>query len=235
MVKHSGGSFGLIRRLVHRSKACRPLHRYSVMAASRQQNRHRRWRVSAMPVLFVAVASSAAIVLFATIQTSSARFAATTSNEGNLFTSALIEVDVESETERQAQLFLEGTGLYPGRSLQNCLRIVDNSSIENVNIRLFAPLYEGELGRFFEITITEAETVDGSCVPDEDGSVVFAGTLADFASQHDSFASGLPLTARSNGNGVTDVALMVTGGLLDDNDAQGLTLAYDVLLEIRPA
>lgn len=110
--------------------------RYTDMAALR--------RAVVAPLLILVVIGSAAVVLLATVQTSSANFAARTANEGNLFTSALVSVDVESPTERQAQLFLTGTDLYPGKQLQNCLLIVDQSSVDAVDYRLFSPAIGGD-------------------------------------------------------------------------------------------
>lgn len=187
-----------------------------------------------MPLLAMGIIISAAIVAVATVQTSSARFAARTTNEGNLFTSAAVNIDVDSDSpaDRQAELFLDGSGLYPGRELENCLRIVDLSSVSNLDVRLFAPLIEGELGRFFKLTISMAQTVDDECAPVESGPLVFAGTLAEFAAQYDSFSNGLELEQAANGK---DIALLVTGALVDENEAQGLTVAYDILLEARPA
>lgn len=213
------------------------MSRYSAMAASRQRQRLGGLRRKlAMPALGVAVAISAAVVLVATAQTSSARFQATTSNEGNLFTSAVVSIDVESETvtERQAELFLDGTGLSPGRAIENCLQVIDQSSVENVDARLFVATLEGELGQYFEFTVSLADMEDGRCGGEANAELLFSGTLAEFASLHDSYATGLLLPQRA-GTGGGDMALLVTGSLVNDNAAQGLSVAYDVLLEARPA
>ncbi|MGH1491033.1 MAG: hypothetical protein ACRBK7_16835 [Acidimicrobiales bacterium] len=184
------------------------------------------------PILIVATVVSAAVVLFAAAETSSARFLGRTDNQGNLWTSALIELDVTSEIENQAQLFLNGSNLYPGQPLENCLRIIDSSSLDEIDYRLFAPATEGELDRFLNITISTAQLADDQCIPDEAGEVLFQGTLRELATQHNSFSSGLRLDAALH---QAEVALHVEGALVDVNEAQGLTVSYDVVLEARPA
>jgi hypothetical protein len=188
-------------------------------------------RAALAPLLILVALGSAAVVLMATARTSSANYAARTTNEGNLFTSAPVSVDVESPTERQAQLFLEGTGLYPGKQLENCLRIVDRSSVDAVDYRLFSPAIEGELGAYFEISITVATVSDETCQPDPEGEVVFTGTLGEFAGRHESFETGLVLEPPDPG---TELALFVEGALMASDEAQGLRVSYDVVLEVRP-
>ncbi len=169
------------------------------------------------------------MVIIATASTSSAQFSATTGNSNNTWTAAQLDLDIESAQE----LFLDGTGLYPGLELENCFIVRYTGSLDGVDVRIHAAAGSGGLQRYFDLSL---EVGTGSSTDCSDfrpiGEPAFEGTLRMFADRHRSFESGLLL---ASGVASGD-ALMVraSGSVIDDNGAQGLDGRFVARIEARP-
>ncbi len=169
------------------------------------------------------VAASAVIVVLATASTSSARFAARTDNDTNLWQAATLDLDVRSGR----QLFLDADGLYPGLELQNCVVVRYGGSIR-ADIHLRTVDRSGSLPRFFDVEV-EAGRGDATDCSD------FVGDRTLYTGRLDGLASGGDLLLATNvGDGHT-VTLRVSGRLIDTNAAQGTVGRYDAVVEATPS
>lgn len=171
----------------------------------------------------------AVVVILATASTSSARFAARTDSENNVWTAARLEIEARSAE----QLFLDGAGLYPGLELENCISITYRGSVDKVDLRLHNQSTTGSLDQFFEISIEIGSGVQDDCSDFEPiGGPAFTGTLRGFSEQHDGFTSGLLLTNELVNE--ESIALRIRGTVADTNEAQGLDGRFVAVVEARP-
>jgi len=183
------------------------------------------WRRAGILLLFVC----AAVVITATASTSSARFVANTDNDNNFWEAANLELEVDGAQN----LFLEGSGLYPGLMVENCFVVTYFGTIDGVDIRVHSQGQGGSLGRFFELTIQTGSGTASDCSDFEaGGQPAFSGTLSTFSARHGSFESGLLLAAdMADGDQIT---VRASGALRNDNAAQGLSGRFVAVVEARP-
>lgn len=180
-------------------------------------------------VAFLVLAASAVVVILATASTSSARFAAQTSNANNLWEAAHLDLDVEST----GQLFLDGEGLYPELVLENCIIITYKGTVDGVDIRLHTPEATGSLAPLFNLGIEIGSGTATDCSDfQSSGQAAFTGTVRSLAAEHGSFGTGLLLASDvDDGQRLT---LRASGSVADTNRAQGLGSRFVVFVEARP-
>ncbi len=169
------------------------------------------------------------VVVLATASTSSARFSAQTDNQSNLFQAATMELTVDSGR----QLFLDGTGLYPGLELENCIVVTYRGSLDDIDVRLSATRTAGTLDRFFDLDLEIGTGSLTDCSDFRTRGSLFSGTLADLEARHASYPTGLILAA-SISDGAT-VTVRASGRLQDTNDAQGVAGQFLATVEARQA
>lgn len=162
--------------------------------------------------------------------TTSARFSASTENTGNVWETAKLSLDVADRSGDAVELFLDAANLYPGLIVRNCVEVTINTSLPTVAARLHGQVVQSSpLAELFDVVV---EVLDSSanCSDDEPGERLFLGTLAELIDRHGSFAEGLVVSSEP----VEALTLRFTGSVRDTNAAQGLELAYLVVMEARP-
>lgn len=190
---------------------------------------------NSMGVILVSVVLLGAIgfVVFSSIETSSARVAASTDSSGFL-AAGTIEIGRSATT---SEFFFDAGNLYPGRTVVGCIEIDYTGSIE-AGLRLTARIDGGSgLDRYIDLSV--ATRSDGICPDDTNASAardlteIYAGGLDAFWQTHNSYATGLEITSSMRaGDGVAVVAIVE---VVDDNDAAGTTTDLTFVFESRPS
>ncbi|HVY77606.1 MAG TPA: hypothetical protein VG898_03780 [Solirubrobacterales bacterium] len=119
-------------------------------------------------------------------------FSSQTDNPGNVVTAGSVTL---ADNDSGAAVYAL-TGAKPGDSQSSCITVTYSGSLD-ASVRLYTPSTIGPLGTSVDLKI-EPGTQTGSptfpsCTgftPDA-GGAIFEGTLASFASEHDSFATGV--------------------------------------------
>jgi hypothetical protein len=139
-------------------------------------------------------------------------------------------IALESTTSKQQFLF-DTTDLYPGRAVEGCVELDYLGSIPGT-IRLFAmPATSTGLDRFidFEVAVSDSR---GGCVDEAARVMLFDGRLDRFWRAHDRYANGLILGEEVESG--SRISVHARAELADDNDAQGRTIDFSMLVEVRP-
>ena len=80
--------------------------------------------------------------------------------------------------------------------------------------------------------VVEVSDAPGGCAAFGDGRQIYAGRLDRFWRDHDRFGTGLTMGERIDNGSST--ALRVTAEVVDDDDAQGRTVEFTMIVEVRP-
>lgn len=191
------------------------------------------WKSVGIIAVAVVLLGAVGFVIFSSIETSSARVAASTDSNGFL-AAGTIEI---SRPATSSEFFFDADNLYPGRSVVGCIEIAYSGSIE-AGLRLTARVDAGSgLDRYIDLSVAIRD--DGVC-PDDmneaatgDLAEVYVGRLNTFWQAHSSYASGLEIApSLSAGDGVAVVAVV---DVVDDNDAAGKTIDLTFVFESRPS
>ncbi|MFW2381827.1 MAG: hypothetical protein ACN4GZ_08730 [Acidimicrobiales bacterium] len=180
-----------------------------------------------------AVMVAALVLVWSSLTTASARFSGSTSNENSLFTAAAVDVVVGTPGVDATELRIDGDGLYPGRVVQRCLPVKFIGSIDGVAVRLMGRSQGGTgLEQFVQTTVETGSGTDNECADFSPEQTVFQGSLDSLWRSHGNFASGLDIMASADDGEQTTVRVQVE--VESNNDAQGLTSAFSLLIEARP-
>jgi hypothetical protein len=175
----------------------------------------------------VCVVGAVVVLVWSALTTSSARVSASTEAAG-FFSSGTIELDSPTS---QRQFLFDVADLYPGRSVEGCVEFDYTGSIPGT-VRLFAtPVDSTGLDRFIDLEVA-VSTAPGGCDAFVEELVLFDDGLDTFWRTHDSYGSGLTI-GESIPSG-SRLALWSRATLDDDNDAQGRTIDFSMLVEVRP-
>lgn len=184
--------------------------------------------------VFLAAIAALALgtTLLYSVRTSGAQFAASTENSSNEFWAGQIDV----QTNLPQAVLLTSDSLYPGLQIHECMDVAYVGTVTDVSTRMYADAVEGGLAEFLDITVELADSVipcsDFELSRAESGSsVIYEGTLAEFASLHNNFGSGYDLGLSQPGD---TVSLRLTAQVRDNNAAQGLAADFSFFLEGRP-
>lgn len=118
-------------------------------------------------------------------------FSSQTDNPGNVVTAGTVTL-----TDDDGDSALYGlTAAKPGDSATSCIRVVYGGTLA-ATVRLYTPSTIGALGQYVDLKIepgTQASPSFPSCTgfTADSGGALYDGTLAGFATAHDSFANGL--------------------------------------------
>ena len=117
-------------------------------------------------------------------------FSSQTDNPGNVVTAGSVTL---ADNDAGSALYAL-TAAKPGESQTSCIKVTYTGSL-NANVRIYTPSTIGELGPFVNLKIeggSQTSPTFPSCTgftPDS-GGALFEGTLAAFATEHNSFATG---------------------------------------------
>lgn len=118
-------------------------------------------------------------------------FSSQTDNPGNVVTAGTVTL---ADNDGGSALY-SLTAAKPGDSAASCIRVVYTGTLA-ATVKLYTPSSIGDLGPYVNLKVepgTQASPSFPSCTgftPDA-GAALFDGTLASFATAHNSFANGL--------------------------------------------
>jgi hypothetical protein len=145
---------------------------------------HTRTKVLRTLGVFAVLAALAATGVFSA-------FSSQTDNPGNVVTAGTVTL---SDNDGDSALY-SLTAAKPGDSATSCIRVSYTGTLA-ATVKLFTPSTIGALGPYVDLTIepgTQASPSFPSCTgftPDA-GGPLFSGTLASFATAHDSYTNGI--------------------------------------------
>ena len=189
-----------------------------------------RRRLPAAMVIALLLGMSGAATLV--LHQSRAAFTATTTNAGNTFTAATIDL---SDDDSGAAAFAV-SGQLPGDTGQRCFQLTYGGNAP-ATVKLFvdATTYGGALGPYLDVTIQEGSGSSFSEAPEcstfISSSTIYSGTLAALAAGHTDFATGVGTFAPATA-GVTR-AYRISYLMRDDNGGQGTAASVDFVWEAR--
>ncbi len=191
-------------------------------------------RVLALGLASFAVIVAGALFVWSGVTTASGRIAATTRNDSSLLTAAEIDLVVDGGSEvASSGLLIDAAGLYPGLQLQRCFEVTYLGTAEGVPVRLFGQAGEGSgLEAFIDTTVDLGTGSQNDCEDFVAANEVFGGTLESLWQQHNSFETALPLMPAAQDGESSWVRVSVE--VMDDNEAQNLTTAFWLVIEVRP-
>lgn len=184
------------------------------------------------------VLAAAGTLVWSSVATTSARFAATTEAR-SLFEAADIELRLGDATSAEpgaaasAAVQIEAAQLAPGVTVERCLPITYRGSLDDVRVRLHAERAGGSgLERYVQAVLIAGTGTGPDCGDFGAAREVYRGTLEALWASHGSFEEGIALLdGAADGTSLTvRVELAVVGG----NEAQGLDSAFWLVLEARP-
>lgn len=200
-----------------------------------------RWRATAIGFAAAGLLAGAGVVVASVVEQAEGRFGGMTSNEGSLFSAAVIDVALASGTvgpdgalvespDAPTKLALDVENMTPAAVADRCLTAVYHGQVDDVTVVL-SGRREGEAGldQFLQLRITTGRGLDPSCADFEPESVVYEGTLADLFDAYAADGFRVELAAAA-GDGEA-VTFQVDLQLIDDNAAQGLELWYWLTIE----
>lgn len=118
-------------------------------------------------------------------------FSSQTENPGNVITAGTVAISNNSGGTALYSL----TGAKPGESETSCIKVTYTGSL-NATVKVYTPSTIGELGPYVNLKIesgTQASSTYPSCTgfTPASGGTVFEGTLTAFATEHNSYATGV--------------------------------------------
>lgn len=204
-----------------------------IAASSEQPDRTTRFGLAALVAMCSTVLVAVAFLIWSSMTTASARFAASTSNENSLLTAASVDIVVGGAGGSSAALRIEGDGLYPGRIVERCLPVTFRGTIDGVSVRLMGRLEGGTgLGQFIATEIDRGTGSDENCQDFVADIPVYRGPLDQLWLDHPTFAEGLRLLPAAVDGETTTMRVRLE--VESDNDAQGRTTDFSLIVEGRP-
>lgn len=204
-----------------------------IAASPELPDRTSRSGVGALAVLSSVLLVAVALLVWSSITTASARFAASTTNESSLFEAASIDVVVGGPEGGSSALRIDGDGLYPGLVIERCLPVGYRGTLDGASVRLIGRDDGGTgLARYVTTEIDRGSGSLSSCEDFTADRTIFRGSLEQLWQDHGRFATGLELMSSAvDGD---SVVMRVRLEVVSDNDAQGLTTAFSLVVEGRP-
>jgi predicted ribosomally synthesized peptide with SipW-like signal peptide len=161
-------------------------------------------------------------------------FSSSTDNPGNVITAGTVKLE---DNDGGTALY-SITGAKPGDTKTSCIKVTYTGTLP-ATVKLFTPSTIGELGPYVNLKIeagTQATSTFPTCTgftPAATGPVVYEGTLAAFATEHNSFATGITTNPASQTKWETNnsVVYQVTATLSSSapEAAQGKTTGSHII------
>lgn len=181
-----------------------------------------------------------ALVSTLVIRTSEAAFTARTTNEGNAFEAASIELG-DTATDALFRIGFNSGDLLPGATVENCIPLTydGGDAYPDTPVRLYSPSAAvGDLASWLDV---EVEVGSGGSFDDCSGFVadssIFAGDLVGTATAWETrsdYASGADVWTPAPGDEARTVKVTVDFAAEADDSAQGATATdLDFVFEVR--
>jgi predicted ribosomally synthesized peptide with SipW-like signal peptide len=119
-------------------------------------------------------------------------FSSQTDNPGNVITAGTVTLE---DNDGGSALYVMNTAK-PGESKTSCIKVTYKGSLP-ATVKLLTPSTIGELGPYVNLKVeagTQTTSTFPSCTeftPASTGATVYEGTLSAFATEHNSFATGI--------------------------------------------
>ena len=151
-------------------------------------------------------------------------FSSSTTNPSNRFETGTVTL---ADNDSGAALY-DATNQKPGVALERCIKLTYTGSLDS-SVRLYTSDTIGNVGAYTNLKIeagTQASSAFPSCTgfTADAGGPLYDGTLAGFASAHNSYANGLsdfPGTSATKWVANDAVVYRITVSAQDDNNAAG--------------
>lgn len=153
-----------------------------------------------------------------------AAFSATTSNTGNQISAGTVDIE---DNDAGATLYSVDNAK-PGPAVEKCIKVTYTGSLDS-DVKLYTPSTLSSLAPMLDLEImpgTQASATFPNCTGFVPGSAaVYTGTLAAFAGQHSSYATGLLHFPAGQTRWATNDAVVyrVRIAVQDTDAAQGLS------------
>ena len=154
--------------------------------------RRGRRSLNGLALQLAAVALSFILIALLVVTSSRQAFVAQNDNVSNQVTAAAVDL---TDNDSSTAMFANVTGLMPGTNVDRCIDVTYTGSADPTAVLLYinaAPT--GTLGPYLNLTIDiGADTADPyrTCTGFSSSSTLYTGTLADFATNRGSYATGL--------------------------------------------
>jgi hypothetical protein len=148
--------------------------------------------LNGLALQLAAVALSFILIALLVVTSSRQAFVAQNDNVSNQVTAAAVDL---TDNDSSTAMFANVTGLMPGTNVDRCIDVTYTGSVDPTAVLLYinaAPT--GTLGPYLNLTIDiGADTADPyrTCTGFSSSSTLYTGTLADFATNRGSYATGL--------------------------------------------
>jgi hypothetical protein len=187
----------------------------------------RRRSLNGLALQLSAVALSFILVSLLVVTSSHAAFVAQTVNPGNHAGAGAVHL--ADDDAGNAMFTVDG--LTPGNRVERCITVTYTGTVDPGTVRLYVPSPPtGTLAPFLDLTVAIADA-SASCAAFGTGTTLFTGTLGDFATARNSWATGLG-TWDPAGAPETRAFRFVLE-VHDDQAAQGLTSDFGFTWETR--
>jgi hypothetical protein len=199
--------------------------------ASAATRRGRR-SLNALALQLAAVALSYIVIALLVVTSSRAAFVAQNDNVTNQVTAAAVDL---TDNDSSTAMFNNVTGLMPGTNVDKCIDVTYTGSVDPTAVLLYsngAPT--GTLAPYLNLTIDiGADTADPfrTCTAFVSSSTIYNGTLADFATNRGSYATGLSTWDPVGSPETRTFRFRIS--VQDDAAAEGLTTTFGFSWETR--
>jgi hypothetical protein len=180
-----------------------------------------------------AVALSFILIAILVVTSSRAAFVAQNDNTLNKVTSASILL---TDNDSSSAMFNNVPGLMPGTPVDRCIDVTYTGDVNPTAVMLYAAgVPTGTLAPYLDLTIeigTDSTPVFGDCTGFVSSGTIFTGgTLADFATAHSAYASGMTTWDPAVTGEVKTFHFRLT--VKDDNNAANKTTTFGFSWETR--
>jgi hypothetical protein len=154
-------------------------------------------------------------------QASNAAFTATTDNPGNSWASGDV-VLTDDDGGGVGSAMFAATNLKPGSTGERCITVTYSGSLD-ASVKLYASAGGTGLAQYLDLTVEQGSSTSpfGDCSTfSADGSPVYNGTVAGFATAHNNYGSGWGSFTPSGGTPDDKKTYRITYTLQDNNLAQ---------------
>jgi hypothetical protein len=200
-------------------------------SASAPARRGRR-SLNGLALQLAAVALSFILIALLVVTSSRAAFVAQNENVTNQVTAASVDL---TDNDSTTAMFNNVTGLMPGTNEDRCIDVTYSGSVNPTAVLLYinAPT-TGTLAPYLNLTIDiGADTADPfrTCTGFTSSATLYSGTLADFATNRNSYVTGLSTWDPAGGPETRTFRFRVA--VQNDPAAEGLTAAFGFSWETR--
>lgn len=199
--------------------------------------RRTRWSVVGASAVALALGGAAVVVAANVIELAEGRFVGQTSNEGSLFSAAVVDIELSpgdgstpgSERERAATFAIDAQNLLPGDRVERCLHLRYRGTVDDAEIRMLG-IREGGAGldTYLETTVEIGEGIDPTCTDFVRRDGRYTGRLSGLWGEDAD--SGIALVSGAGDGDVVTVRVELE--LVDDQRAQGRDLRFWLALEV---